>query len=208
LLSKGDHLLDHRRGGLVGVLGRPASALLQAGVARRDKAGLPIIEGTATQDGYRYVSGVGDAFLQQVQGVIGHLLTPRFSVLGSANCARWIRDFFATDLAAIADATLLLDWYHLRVRCAEGRAGLAVAMRPRRGSSGACVGDSGEDVPRTRPGSSLITFGEYLRARQEYIPDYRARWRACRYIGSGQVEKANGLLVVRRQKGKGMHWSG
>jgi hypothetical protein len=53
-----------------------------------------------------------------------------------------------------------------------------------------------------------VTFGEYLRARRAYIPDYRARWRACRYIGSGQVEKANDLLVARRQKGKGMHWSG
>jgi hypothetical protein len=65
-----------------------------------------------------------------------------------------------------------------------------------------------EEVPRARPGAALVTFGEYLQARQAYIPDYRARWRACRYIGSGQVEKANDLLVARRQKGKGMHWSG
>jgi hypothetical protein len=28
----------------------------------------------ATQDGYRYVSGVGHGFLQQVRGVIGHLI--------------------------------------------------------------------------------------------------------------------------------------
>jgi hypothetical protein len=66
----------------------------------------------------------------------------------------------------------------------------------------------GEEVPRARPGSSLATFGEYLLARQAYIPDYRARWKACRYIGSGQGEKPNDLLVARRQKGKGMHWSG
>jgi hypothetical protein len=70
------------------------------------------------------------------------------------------------------------------------------------------LGVIGEEVPHTRPGSSLPTFGEYLLARQAYIPDYRERWRACRYIGSGQVEKANDLLVARRQKGKGMHWSG
>ena len=31
---------------------------------------------------------------------------------------------------------------------------------------------------------------------------------ACRYIGSSQVEKANDLLVVRRQRGTGMHCSG
>jgi hypothetical protein len=29
-----------------------------------------------------------------------------------------------------------------------------------------------------------------------------------RYIGGGQVEKANELLVARRQKGRRMHWSG
>ncbi len=28
-----------------------------------------------------------------------------------------------------------------------------------------------------------------------------------RYIGSGQVEKANDLIVARRQKNRGMQWS-
>jgi hypothetical protein len=174
----------------------------------------------ATHDGYRYVSGVGHRFLQQVRGVIGRLLAPGGSLLGIADCARWIRDFFATDLAGVEDKMLLLDWYHLRVRCAEeasracrGRAAKARFLRRLRrrlwrGDVPGAVRVISEEVPHARPGSSLTTFGEYLRARQEYIPDYRARWRACRYIGSGQVEKANDLLVARRQKGKGMHWSG
>jgi hypothetical protein len=174
----------------------------------------------ATPDGYRYVSGVGDAFLQQMRGLIGRLLAPERSLLGIADCARWIRDFFAIDLAGIEDKTLLLDWYHLRTRCAEeasracrGRAATARFLRRLRrriwrGDVPGAVCVIGEEVPRARPGSSLATFGEYLRARQAYIPDYRARWRACCYIGSGQVEKANDLLVARRQKGKGMHWSG
>jgi hypothetical protein len=174
----------------------------------------------ATQDGYRYVSGVGHGFLQQVHGVIEQILAPGDAVLGIADCARWIRDFFATDLAGIADKTLLLDWYHLRVRCAEeasracrGRAAKVRFLRRLRrqlwrGDVPGAVRVISEEVPRSRPGSSLATFGEYLQARQEYIPDYWARWRACRYIGSGQVEKANDLLVARRQKGHGMHWSG
>jgi hypothetical protein len=174
----------------------------------------------ATQNGYRYVSGVGHGFLHQVRGVIGHLLAPGDALLGIADCARWIRDFFATDLATVADKTLLLDWYHLRVRCAEeaSRAGHGRAAKARflrrlrrrlwRGDVPGAVRVIREEVPRARPGAALVTFGEYLQARQEYIPDYRARWRACRYIGSGQVEKANDLLVARRQKGKGMHWSG
>jgi hypothetical protein len=137
-----------------------------------------------------------------------------------ADCARWIRDFFAEDLADIADKALLLDWYHLRVRCAEeasrachGRPAKARFLRRLRrrlwqGDVSGAVRVIREEVPRARPGAALGTFGEYLQARQEYIPDYRARWRACRYIGSGQVEKANDLLVARRQKGIGMHWSG
>jgi hypothetical protein len=174
----------------------------------------------ATQEGYRYVSGVGHAFLQQVRGTVCHLLAPGDALLGIADCARWIRDFFATDLAGIADKTLLLDWYHLRIRCAEeasrachGRAAKARFLRRLRrrlwrGDVPGAMRVIREEVPRARPGAALVTFGEYLQARQAYIPDYRARWRACRYVGSGQVEKANDLLVARRQKGKGMHWSG
>jgi hypothetical protein len=155
-----------------------------------------------------------------VQGVVAQLLAPGEAVLGIADCARWIRDFFATDLAGIADKMLLLDWYHLRVRCAEeasracrGRAAKVRFLRRLRrrlwrGDVPGAVRVISEEVPQARPGSSLATFGEYLQARQEYVPDYRARWRACRYIGSGQVEKANDLLVARRQKGHGMHWSG
>lgn len=48
---------------------------------------------------------------------------------------------------------------------------------------------------------------EPLRVRQPYIPHYRERRRACQYSGSRHVEKANDLLVARRQKGRGMHWS-
>ena len=47
----------------------------------------------------------------------------------------------------------------------------------------------------------------YLRARAEWIPNYRQRRRDQQYIGSGQVEKANDLLVARRQKNRGMQWS-
>jgi hypothetical protein len=149
----------------------------------------------ATRGGYRYVSGVGDAFIQHLRGLIGQLLAPGYSLLGIADCARWIRDFFAEDMAGIADRALLLDWYHLRTRSAEeasracrGHAAKARFLRRLRrrlwrGDAQGAVRVIGEEVPHARPGSSLVTFGEYLRARQEYIPDYRAR----RYIGSGRV---------------------
>ncbi len=96
----------------------------------------------ATREGYRFVSGVGDAFLRQVRGLIGQLLGPGLALLGIADCARWIRDFFTDDLVAVADKVLLLDWYHLRVRCAE--------ERPRPGYSDACVVGCGEGTCRVR----------------------------------------------------------
>jgi len=48
---------------------------------------------------------------------------------------------------------------------------------------------------------------QYLRYRQPYIPNYRQRRRDRQYIGSGHAEKANDLIVARRQRGTGMHWT-
>jgi hypothetical protein len=47
----------------------------------------------------------------------------------------------------------------------------------------------------------------YLQVREPWIPHYRQRHIARRYIGSAHVEKANDLIVARRQKRRGMHWS-
>ena len=47
----------------------------------------------------------------------------------------------------------------------------------------------------------------YLQARQAWMVNYRQPRIERRYIGSGQVEKANDLLVARRQKNRGMQWS-
>jgi hypothetical protein len=47
----------------------------------------------------------------------------------------------------------------------------------------------------------------YLEARQAWIPNYRQRRIERQYIGSAHVEKANDLIVARRQKNRGMQWS-
>ena len=61
--------------------------------------------------------------------------------------------------------------------------------------------------PRARNEAALDTFIAYLEARAAWIPNYRQRRMARKYIGSGHVEKANDIIVARRQKGRGMHWS-
>ena len=59
----------------------------------------------------------------------------------------------------------------------------------------------------TRNTEVLDTLIAYLQARQQWIPNYRQRRIDQQYIGSGHVEKANDLIIARRQKRPGMQWS-
>jgi hypothetical protein len=60
---------------------------------------------------------------------------------------------------------------------------------------------------QARNEQALEHFISYLEARAAWIPNYRQRRIERKYIGSGHAEKANDLIVARRQKGRGMHWS-
>jgi hypothetical protein len=60
---------------------------------------------------------------------------------------------------------------------------------------------------QARDAARLDAWVAYLEARRAWISDYRQRRRQQQAIGSGQVEKANDLLVARRQKNRGMQWS-
>ena len=59
----------------------------------------------------------------------------------------------------------------------------------------------------TKNEAKLDELIAYLRARQPWIPNYRQRRIEQHYVGSGHVEKANDLIVARRQKNRGMQWS-
>ncbi len=61
--------------------------------------------------------------------------------------------------------------------------------------------------PHAKNVEALDTLIGYLQARAAYIPHDRARRRQQQYIGRGPGETANDLLVARRQKGQGRHWS-
>ena len=61
----------------------------------------------------------------------------------------------------------------------------------------------------SRPGPApLDECISYLDARRATIPCYRDRHRRRQYIGSGQAEKGNDLLVARHQKNQGMQRGG
>ena len=61
--------------------------------------------------------------------------------------------------------------------------------------------------PQARYQKKLDELIGYLRKHQAKIPDYNERRIHRQFNGSGHVEKANDLLVARRQKHQSMHWS-
>jgi hypothetical protein len=169
-------------------------------------------------EGYRYFSGVDAIFLQQLYIFI--LLCGGGSNLVTvlADGARWIRDFYKNNLKNIPLKELVLDWYHLMEKF-------------RNFSSMVCKGKAkkmkflGFTIPNlwvgnwervinylsdykkeTRNLEKLEELIRYVEKNKKAIPNYRERRKSCQYNGSGAVEKANDLLVSRRQKKKGMHW--
>lgn len=172
-----------------------------------------------TARGYRYLSGVGSAFLQQVHSVVGLALGVLSSLLLIADGARWIRSFYLETLATIAHKTMLLDWQHLRQKCHEMTSRMCRGREARRqllqrlcrhlwkGKVAAAIDVLQKYRLQARNADALDSFIAYLELRAPWIPNYRQRRIERRYIGSGHAEKANDLIVARRQKGRGMHWS-
>lgn len=60
--------------------------------------------------------------------------------------------------------------------------------------------------PQAKDTDSLEKLITYLSDRRAYLPNYKQRRAQRQYIGSAHAEKANDLLVARRQKHQGMHW--
>ncbi len=191
-------------------------------LTRRPEAGHFLELRTArvvTEHGYRYVSGIGAAFLAHLRVVVLLALGALSSLLLIADGARWIRSFFLETLAALADKTMILDWHHLQQKCLElssriCRGKLAKAQFLRRlyrrlwgGDVQGAIAVLEAERPQARNEAKLDELIGYLRARAPWIPNYRQRRIERQYIGSAHVEKANDLIVARRQKNRGMQWS-
>jgi hypothetical protein len=173
---------------------------------------------TALQ-GYRYVSGSGPTFLQQLLAMVLLALGTQFCLLFIADGARWIRDFFTKRLAVVAAKQMILDWYHLRQKCREfcrliaatrdAQADLLRRLSRRlwNGKLDSALRLLEHYRLQALDSLALDRFIAYLQARQPFLPNYRQRRIDQRYIGSGHVEKANDLMVAKRQKAGGMQWS-
>jgi hypothetical protein len=172
-----------------------------------------------TSEGSRYLSGTGESFACLLLVLVLLCAGEQRLVVLLADAARWIRSWFATLTVLHSHSHMLLDWFHLRKRVGElasmictGRKAKAALLRPVlrhlwQGQVDEAIVLLEAYRPQARNCERLSELLVYLRERQPYIPNYRARRREREYIGSGQVEKANDLIVAKRQKGAGMHWS-
>lgn len=173
-----------------------------------------------TATGYRYLSGPVDLVLIQLWLLLrlcGGGLTAKITLLGDG--ARWIAHFFQERLATWPMTVLILDWYHCRKKCYDltslicrGRLAKAKLLGSLlshlwRGQVSKAITLLEQYRSQTKNEAKLDELISYLRNRQPYLPNYRDRRAQRQYIGSAHVEKGNDLIIARRQKHQGMHWS-
>jgi hypothetical protein len=173
-----------------------------------------------TAHGYRYLSGTAERVLNQLYLLLllcGGGLTARVTLLGDG--ARWIAKFFTERLAAWPGSELILDWYHCRKKCydltslicrgrlAKAKLLGALLVRLWRGQVDDAIALLDAYRPQAKDAESLDKLITYLSDRRLYLPPYKERRAHQQYIGSAHTEKANDLIVARRQKHQGMHWS-
>lgn len=114
---------------------------------------------------------------------------------------------------------MLLDWQHLKQKCYDlssricrGKAAKAHFLRRLyrrlwRGDVPGAIAALETERAASKNEAKLDELIRYLQARAAWIPNYRQRRTEQQYIGSAHVEKANDLIVARRQKNRGMQWS-
>ena len=173
-----------------------------------------------TTTGYRYLSGSAEMVLAQLWLLLrlcGGGVRAKVTLLGDG--ARWIGHFFQERLARWPMTTLILDWYHCRKKCYDltslicrgrlAKANLLGALLSHlwRGQVSEALTLLEQYRPQAKNEDKLDELITYLHNRQPYLPNYRDRRAHCQYIGSAHVEKGNDLIVARRQKHQGMHWS-
>lgn len=173
-----------------------------------------------TAQGYRYLSGTVDMILRQLLLLLllwGGNLKSKVTLLGDG--ARWIMRFFQQHLVSWPAAVLILDWYHCRKKCYDLTSMICRGRKAKsellglllkhlwRGQVQDALDILEEYRPQAKNTEKLDELINYLKDRLPDIPNYRERRAQQQYIGSAHAEKANDLIVARRQKHKGMHWS-
>jgi hypothetical protein len=172
-----------------------------------------------TPAGQRYLCGQGSFLLEQLWLLI--LLCGGGSawVTFLSDGGRWLREFAREVLSRLPHCEVILDWFHLKKKVKDRISRMGGSKAEKKALRQALLGElwKGEvaaallvlEAYRSTAKNlePLEELAGYLREREEALPNFRERRAGRQYIGSGQAEKANDLLVARRQKNRGMHWN-
>src|SRR5712691_2208834 len=172
-----------------------------------------------TATGYRYVSGTGTTFLMVLWVLLLLCGAPQRWVTFVSDGARWLREFYGERLRGLPQRECVVDWWHLAKRCREltsmigadraaRRALCKVVLKPLwQGKVREAVQLLEAARPQAKNEARLDELIAYRESREESLVNYRVRRAQRQYIGSGGIEKGNDLMVARRMKRHGMHWS-
>lgn len=126
-----------------------------------------------------------------------------------------------TEMFSFRQVRIILDWYHLTERC---KACLSMSVKGGKDQrnqlleslypilwtgdvSGAVSYLRNLDQTVLRSKNRVDELCRYLEDRRDQIPCYALRHELGLRISSNHVEKANDLVVAKRQKNNGMSWS-
>jgi len=172
-----------------------------------------------TTAGYRYLSGEIEMVLRQLLLLLTLCggIQSKITLLGDG--ARWIMAFFEKHLRDWPLATLIWDWYHCCKKCYDLTSMICRGRKAKqelahlllkhlwRGQAHEALDILEEYRTQAKNPEKLDELIKYINTRRAYIPNYQQQRLQRHYIGSAHVEKGNDLLVARRQKNQGMHWS-
>lgn len=173
----------------------------------------------AMGDGQRYLCGQGTFLLQQLWLLILLCGGRRRGVTFLSDGGRWLREFAREQLVRLPCCEVLLDWYHLLKKVKDRISRMGGSKADKKALQKALMRELWDGKvaaalwvleayrATAQNVAALEELAGYLREREDALPNYRERRAQQQYIGSGQVEKTNDLLVARRQKNRGMHWN-
>ena len=161
-----------------------------------------------------------DAFLVVLAYLLSNHLLDNKTLIFFTDGAKDLRKSI-TEMFSFRQVKVILDWYHLMERCKtclsmsvkgrkEQRNQILESLRPYLwvgNVSGAIDFLKNLDPKELRPQNRVEELCRYLEDRREQIPCYALRHELGLRISSNHVEKANDLVVAKRQKNNGMSWS-
>lgn len=175
-----------------------------------------------TTAGWYILNGFGTVPVLQL--LVAFLLSTNVLSTGYLQCfvdgQRTLQAAIIEQLAWFGSKRILLDWFHLKWKCAKELSTLCRDTKIRnavlsrlltllwRGRVDAAIAYLRDLAPeKIKPGQSVETLIGYFERNRGYIPCYALRKQLGLRNSSNRGEKANDLCVAGRQKHKGMSWS-